>query len=339
MHLAHVQPGMILGNDILDERGHLLLEKGIKLTAAYISRLKQLDIRSIHIADPIAELLTLPAMSPELRNELSLCFHNIFTLKANDLNNQTLRMLYCEKIDHTVSKVIAETEKRLPQIMNVKLRQASETEVQHGINVCLLSLVTGMYLKLPHVLLKELALGALFHDIGKTIVPPSSISEPDPLRLHPLFGRELLFQAKVGSTAARIAAEHHENFDGTGFPSGLAGKDIHPLSRLVAVANYYDTALAEATLNDTPRQEIVESMMSSGNTRFDLNSLRAFFHTVAVFPVGCLVKLSINKTGYVIKNSTHYPLRPVVRIFDTCGYVDVDLVLKPNVTIAQVIED
>lgn len=338
--MSYVQPGMILGGDIVDERGNLLLEKGITLTASYISRLKQLNIRTIHIDDPIAELLTQPAISAELQNELSLCFRNVFLLKASDLSNQNLRMLYMQQVDRTVDKVITETTRRLPQIMNVKLRQPSEDEVQHGINVCLLSLVTGLYLKMPQTLLKDLALGALFHDVGKTILPMIGPSEPDSLRFHPLFSRELLLKAKLSPTVARIAAEHHEHYDGSGFPAGLTAKDLHPLSRIVAIANFYDTALSEATANSTPRQEVVESMMSQGNARFDLNSLRAFFHTVAVFSVGSLIKLNTNKVGYVIKNNTHYPLRPVVRIFETTGtHTDIDLSLKPNMIITDIIEE
>jgi len=94
-----------------------------------------------------------------------------------------------------------------------------------------------------------------------------------------------------------------------------------------------------ATFTHASRQEIVETMMAAGNTQFDLNSLRAFFHSVAVFPVGSLVELNTHKTGYVVKNSAHYPLRPIVRIFDDISYTDVDLVLKPNITIVKVIKE
>lgn len=339
MQLSYVQPGMVLTTDIMDERGNLLLESGITLTAAYISRLKQLGITAIHVADPIAELLSQPALSPGLRDELAQCFRSVFTLKVADLTNQHVRITQLEQMKQTVDKVITETGKRLPYIMNVKVRQPSEDEIQHGINVCLLSLVTGLYLKMPQPLLKDLALGALLHDIGKTALPQQSLSVPEPMHFHPLFSRELLLKAYVNPTVACIAAEHHERYDGSGYPLGLSGKNLHPLSRLVAIANYYDTAMNNAAYTQASRQEIVETMMAAGNTQFDLNSLRAFFHSVAVFPVGSLVELNTHKSGYVVKNSTHYPLRPVVRIFDDTSYTDIDLTLKPNITILQVIKE
>lgn len=339
MQLVHVQPGMTLAYDVFDHRGNLLLEKGITLTAAYIGRLKQLGVTSVRIADKYADSLRQPVINEELREELTLCFRALLTMRADDLANQKLQLMYLEQIGTVMDKVMDDTQRRFPHILNVQIRQPLEDEIQHGINVCLLSLVTGFYLKLQQPLLKDLALGALFHDLGKTVVPFDDIDPVNTLVFHPLFGRELLVKSKFGPTVARIAAEHHEAFDGSGYPMKLSGNALHPLSRIVIIANYYDTALAKAEADGTPRQELVEKMMAQGNTMFDLNLLRAFFNTVAVFPVGSLVQLNLNKTAYVVKNNFHSPLRPVVRIVENGRAEDLDLVLRPNITINNLLNE
>jgi HD-GYP domain-containing protein (c-di-GMP phosphodiesterase class II) len=161
--------------------------------------------------------------------------------------------------------------------------------------------------------------------------------DPDKAYLHTIYGRELLLRSNMSTAVTRITAEHHEAYDGSGHPKGLSGKDIHPLSRLVAIANYFDNAL---TINDNrglPRQEIVEEMMGAGNTLFDLNLLRAFLNNAAIFPVGSLVRLNTGRTGYVVSNRVHFPLRPVVRLIEDYGHTDIDLVLKPNITITELI--
>ena len=184
-------------------------------------------------------------------------------------------------------------------------------------------------------MLSELAIGALLHDIGKTALPEETTPEN---YIHTLYGRDLLLANNFSPTITRIAAEHHECPDGSGYPMGLLGKDIHPLSRIVAIANHYDRAVELKKKNPLSRQEIVESMMTNGNAAFDLNMLRAFFQTIAVYPVGSLVKLNSGKLAYVIKNKIRMPLRPCVELVDS-SRLEIDLAFKPNITIEQLIQE
>lgn len=339
MRIDHVKAGMILAGDIIDEHGNLLLEKGITLTQSYISRMKHMGIRNLPIVDKYAEALKKDtAISAQLHEELALCFRSLFYLKSDELLDQKLRAVYIRQLNSTVDSVITETEAQMARIINVQVRRPLESEVDHAINVCLLSVITGLYLKFPRSVLQELALGALLHDIGKSIIPQDKRLAADQ-GFHCRAGQSILQRSGVGTVVARIAAEHHETYDGSGYPAGLTNKNIHPLSRLVAVANHFDSTMNKAAEEGTPRHEIMEKMLACGNVSFDLNVLRAFCHTVAIYPVGSLVKLSTGQTGYVVENQPQFPLRPVIRIFDQENPVDINLVFKPQVIIEEIIQE
>ena len=337
MRIENAGIGMILTQDIVDERGNLLLEKGICLTKNYISRWKRLGIRTVNVTDPYAASLKhYKVISPEIRDELTDCFTALFKMKAADILNFKPPAAHLVKLNAVMANVIEEAEAQMDQIVHIQVRLPSHNEMQHAVNVCLLSIITGLYLKFERKVLHDLALGALMHDLGKSMLPGG---DSDKAYLHAIYGRELLLRSNLSTIVARIAAEHHEAYNGSGHPKGLAGRDIHPLSRLVGIANHFDAALAASVVNCTARQEIIEKMMGGGNTLFDLNLLRAFLSTVAIFPVGSLVRLNTGKAAYVISNRTHFPLRPVVRIIEDFGHTDIDLVIKPDVTITELIAE
>lgn len=339
MRIEHVKVGMLLAEDIFDKHGHLLLEKGIALTQSYLSRMENLGIRNLPIVDTYASSLkTDTAITSHLREELSLCFRALFYLKSDEVLEQKLRAVYIRQLNSTVDSVITEVETKIPRIVNVQVRNPSVSEVEHAVNVCLLSVITGLYLNFPRSVLQELALGALLHDIGKSMVPQREnfVAEPG---FHCLAGQSLLQKSGVGSVIARVAAEHHEAYNGSGYPLGLTNARIHPLSRIVAVANYFDNTINQANELGTPRHEVMERMLASGNIQFDLNVLRAFCHTVAIYPIGSLVKLSSGELGYVVENQTQFPLRPVIRVFQKNKPVDINLVFKPQIIIEELVQE
>lgn len=337
MRIEDAGVGMILTKDVIDDRGNLLLETGISLTRNYIARLKRLGITAVSVTDPYAESLKQnKVISPELRDELTQCFTELFRMKAADILNFKPPAAHLEKLNSVMDNIIDEASSSLDNVVNIQVRQPGEDETQHAVNVCLLAVVTGLYLNFERDILHDLALGALLHDLGKSMLP---LGDSDKAYLHTIYGRELLLRSNLNSVVARIAAEHHEAFNGSGYPKGLASREIHPLSRLVNIANYYDVAVSAATVNHTARQEIIEEMMGAGNTLFDLNLLRAFLNTVAIFPLGSLVRLNNGKMAYVINNKVHFPMRPVVRVIEDFGHTDIDLVMKPNVTITELISE
>lgn len=113
----------------------------------------------------------------------------------------------------------------------------------------------GMRLGLPAADLDALYRGGLIHDIGKIGVPDAILLKPGPLdpqeqlrmRMHPIIGENIVMPLHSGTELLPIIRHHHESFDGTGYPDGLAGNSIPRLARIVSVCDAYD-----ALINDRP---------------------------------------------------------------------------------------
>jgi putative nucleotidyltransferase with HDIG domain len=103
--------------------------------------------------------------------------------------------------------------------------------------------------------LAELRTAAVLHDVGKSRVPDSILTKPGTLtrdewaivKSHPLEGARLVAQVEEFKKLAPVIKHHHERYDGTGYPSGLGGKKIPLRSRIINVADAYDTMIHHRT--------------------------------------------------------------------------------------------
>jgi putative nucleotidyltransferase with HDIG domain len=135
-------------------------------------------------------------------------------------------------------------------------------------------------------MLRPIGLGGLFHDIGKSQIPPEILNKPGKLtndefelvKKHPVLGVELVKDdRRVPRSSAQIIRSHHEHFDGFGYPSGLSGEGIHKVSRLATIIDVYDALTTKrpyAPARD-PYQAL-ELMLNQMASHFDVPMLRAF---------------------------------------------------------------
>lgn len=145
------------------------------------------------------------------------------------------------------------------------MQKYSKGCVDHSVNVSILSVFLGLRMGYSHqLILENLALAGLFHDIGKVLVESNSegmINADDPaMQQHPKVGAELLSTRKEISNEVRmIVAQHHEFLDGTGYPARLKGLAIYDLARLVAIANLYDNMISQS-MAETMKERAEEAL-------------------------------------------------------------------------------
>lgn len=201
-----------------------------------------------------------------------------------------------------------------------------EATHMHGLNVSVLSLILGRDAGVDEDGMKELGLGALLHDIGKTRIPTQILQKPDKLtqaelnflRLHPVYGEELA--RKLPSFPPRamdIVRHHHENFDGKGYPDGLTGERIDRLTAIVAIANAYDNYCnpREVARAMTPAEALAH-MFKADRNAFDPELLQRFIRCMGIYPPGTVVVLSSGTVGMVVALNTDNLLRPSVLLYD-----------------------
>ena len=203
--------------------------------------------------------------------------------------------------------------------------QLGEEVYFHSLNVTVLSLILGRALKLDSVQLRELGLGALFHDIGKVDIPRSIVMKAEPLtkaeevhiEQHTKYGVAIAKKLQLTTTATEIIAHHHECGDASGYPARMAGAAIPPLARLVQIVNTYDNLCnpVNAELGLTPA-EALSKMFVALRSKFDAAHLQVFIRCLGVYPPGSIVQLSNDMTGLVLSENSSQPLRPNVLVYD-----------------------
>ncbi len=152
------------------------------------------------------------------------------------------------------------------------------------------ALAVGRRLGLSPQKLRSLALAAEMHDVGKISVPSSILAKPGPLtdeefgviKLHTIRGHEIAEQVKALRDLAEVIRHHHEHYDGTGYPDGLAGDEIPLLSRVITVADAYDAITSKRPYRDSrSHEQAMDEILRLRGAQFDPDCVDAF---AAVFP-------------------------------------------------------
>ena len=201
----------------------------------------------------------------------------------------------------------------------------SEELYFHSLNVAMLSLMVARDIKLPQEVVASLGMGALFHDVGRRRIPSKILMKTEPLteaersyyELHCQYGVEMGRELKFNPATLAIIQEHHEFYDGSGYPAKLKGEAINLLARIVAIANYYDELCNPARIADglTPH-EALSQMFAKLRNKFDPKLLQVFIRCLGVYPPGTIVQLANGAIGMVATINTAQPMKPTIVIYD-----------------------
>jgi HD-GYP domain-containing protein (c-di-GMP phosphodiesterase class II) len=207
----------------------------------------------------------------------------------------------------------------------VNLKKPETGAPNHAMNVMVLSLLIGKTLGLAEDEMKQLGLGALLHDVGLADIPARvqrnqnrSAAEEQFYRAHTGYGLKLVAPMRDLPIAVKnVIACHHENWDGHGYPNGLAGTKIPKLARVVAIANRYDNLCNPLDPKlARPPGEAVAHMFKNENSGYDPEILGAFVKALGIYPPGTFVTLADGTYGLVIESNSRDLLRPLLMLYD-----------------------
>jgi len=190
---------------------------------------------------------------------------------------------------HAVSNCI--TDNILPKVdLNYCIRQLrinDEYTYSHSINTAILAALMGKSLDYTNTIIKELALGALLHDIGNMKIPKVILYKPDKLtqeelelkNKHTILGYEIIKKIGLHDKIAEIAHNHHETLDGKGYPRGLKGSQISLNTQIVSVVNVYDSLISDKPNKKAVSHiEALNIMMLEAYKLFNFDILEKFIN-------------------------------------------------------------
>ena len=223
------------------------------------------------------------------------------------------------------------------------------------VNTAILSALIAMEMKLPNHKVLQVVTGALLHDVGMLRLPKDLVEKKgslDPAELqriqsHTLYtykivNKELLYPEDVGL----IVLQHHERWDGEGYPRRLAGKAIDMGARIVSVSDAFEAMVSEKPYrNPMMGYQAIKNLLSDNMRRFDPDVIKAFIQTMGIYPIGSIVLLNNGAMARVVDVQASAPLRPRIRILaDEFGKVFkqnegdlVDLMVEKSLFIARAV--
>ena len=233
---------------------------------------------------------------------------------------------------------------------SIRQRELEQTLPVRASNVAVLSLRVGLQLKFEERQTLALGLCSLVHDLGMTTVPDEILSSrkltPEQLgilRRHPFESRAMMVSfGEQFAWIGDIVAQVHERQDGSGYPEGLSGDDIHEFAQIIGLADTYEAMShprpdREAPITYNALTEIVDVR----NSLFDPSLVKALINIVSIFPLGSLVQLNNRTVGRVIGANRLQPARPLIEVLlDSQGKLlkvphTVDLIDEPMLHIAD----
>lgn len=220
------------------------------------------------------------------------------------------------------------------------LRDYDEYTFYHSVNVTVLSLALGAAITRDTRFLTSLGVGALMHDIGKTVIDVATLNKPGALdaeewaavRRHPLYGAEQAARTPgLDKASVVVILEHHMRYDTCGYPERFPVRQQHLASRIVAVADAYDAMTSKRSYSAARLpDEAISVLAKNDGSAFDPRLVRLFVDTMGCYPPRSVVRLSSGEVGVVVQPNPGEPVRPKVRVFaDANGAMvepaDVDL--------------
>lgn len=318
--LDRARAGVRLARTILTLDGVVLLSAGTILTDELIALLEAHNYTEIYIEDDLSKGITAhEVIREEIVTEIKVKIKSIMTAPSIKISVDGKKIL--ELVDKLLSNIL---QNDIIILSLSDIRSIDDYTFSHSVNVCILSLITGITMGIKGDNLKELGIGALLHDIGKIMVSEEILKKPSCLsqnefeeaKRHTVHGYEILKNSpNINPIARDIALYHHERVDGSGYPYGLKGSEIPLNSRIVAVADVYDALTTDRVYRKKMLpHEVIDYMYSLSNKHYDKTVLDAFTKHVAHFPIGTAVLLNTGEKGLVSRYNPQFPNRPIIRV-------------------------
>ena len=242
------------------------------------------------------------------------------------------KQIEMEKVEPLVGRVVDSIFTQQDALLPLaRLKQHDNYTFQHSVSVCALMTAFARTLEVPREVIREIAVGALLHDVGKARVPDEILNKPgkltdaefDRMKSH-VVQSKIILQATPGISqiALDVAAQHHERFDGTGYPNKLKHEQISLYGRMGAIVDVYDAITSNRVYHKgMPPTEALRKLLEWSANHFEPRLVKAFIRSVGIYPTGALVRLESKRLAVVQAQHAEKPMEPTVKvIFHTAGH-------------------
>ena len=229
-------------------------------------------------------------------------------------------------MEEFTNKIYHNHKQFLEFIIGTKVK--NQSQAKQAVDTAILGTAIATIMDLPLYSINQIIEAALLHDVGMLYVPKDVINKRDGLAspdLQYIFGHPIQTSKFIAKElrcfddVAGIAMQHHEAWNGAGYPRRLSGKEIFLEARIIAAADAFAAMISErAYRKPLSGHEAVKHLLSGINTKYDPMVVKHFVRVVGVYPIGSLVELTNGDTARVMEYiSDASGLKPRVRVIDS----------------------
>jgi HD-GYP domain-containing protein (c-di-GMP phosphodiesterase class II) len=344
----YAKPTMMLGRALYDPYGRMLLKEGTKLTASHIASLDELGVGELFIMDKrVDDVTAWPLITPELEGSLAAALKQILFKAQSIITSRKAMMLDLTAIRQGVFEMVQQL---FPVAMGepvvVGCHSVRDYDFVHPVKVTSLSLLIGKAAGMGQTELINLGMASMLQNIGYAALPQGVIDKEGPLteaeakavQKHAAYGAEIVRRyGQASQETVLIIQQHHERWNGSGYPSGLKGRNICHGARIIAITDSVVALVSKRPHRGCilPREaqefvnafsgdlgdadflrphQAMEFIVAYSGELFDPDLVKIFTKQLPTYPSGIMVKLNTGEVGIVSNANCGYFSRPKVRI-------------------------
>jgi HD-GYP domain-containing protein (c-di-GMP phosphodiesterase class II) len=325
--VQYSQPGMVLSQDVYDSYGNMVMSQGTRLTFDNSSTLSRMGSGEIFIQDRRVDDVPVTSIMParlqgEATRQLRALLDETKNVVSNVIRGKMTAVTNVEKVMYSMVSHLFPA--YFGEVNASGCYSLKDYNYVHPVQVASMSIIMGRKLGLKEDDLQKLGVTALLQNVGYVALDPGMMDEPaafsaierHEVQQHPQYGFQIL-RDYTGLTPEVIEGvyQHHERWDGNGYPRGLKGQNICLSARIIALADtYYALVSRRPHRQANLPNEAIEFIMAYSGELFDPQLVQLFTKLVPLFPTGVMVKLNTGESGIIIDAKPGLIGRPVVRI-------------------------
>lgn len=355
IHTDRLRKGMVIANNVHSRSGAILIPEGTAVTKDVMTLLARhfieyviVDYQTDGFPAPVAS--PVPGDAPKINEQKFAEFKERFQI-AEDTLSENLREIAEKNNDVDVlvllsmlNQIVEKSENDMNLCdMLFHMKKNAENLYTHSINVALLAQILAKWMDFHPSDLEPIAISALLHDIGILKLPENEMKdftfkqelERGKYDKHTILGYNLIKDKAIDIRIKQAVLTHHERLDQSGFPLQVPSKNINPISRIIAIADVYDTLIMKEDGAKTLSPFLVlKELEKDGYHKFDSQMLMTFLSKVTYNFIQHTVLLSNGERAQIVLINKYNLSRPLVQI----GSTFVDLAVRTDLHIKELLD-
>jgi putative nucleotidyltransferase with HDIG domain len=313
--------GLDISEGVPEEEAEKEIDDSIKRAVLETERLPRFDAAPVKVADykdgaPLKEELDRARLVRDQANRV------VTEIMRDARLGKQVQM---EEVDHVVHGMVDSVLNNKHALMALtRIKKKDEYTFLHSVSVCVLMISFCKTMGLDKITMNQVGVGALLHDVGKMKVPQDLLNRNDKLndeefelvKEHVVFGRKILEETRgIPAPSMAIAVQHHERWDGSGYPESLKGDEISTFGQMAAVVDVYDAITSNRVYHKRIEPaDALKKIYEWKGRHFNVDIVQNYIKCIGIYPIGTLIRTESSYLGVITEQGEKDMLRPKVRL-------------------------